>query len=65
MEDGRLPQAELPPVIRSNQRAGPCAHDDPAWNPEFGSADSPILVDVDNVDRRVARHFDSSPDQAA
>ena len=58
-------QGELPPLIRGYLRAGARVCGEPAWDPQFGTADFPMLVAVDNVNRRFARHFDLSPDHAA
>ncbi len=65
MEEGRLPPSELPPLIRGYLRAGARVCGVPAWDPQFGPADFPMLVAVDSVNRRFARHFDLSPDHAA
>ena len=65
LEKRQLAQAELPALIRGYQRAGACLHGAPAWDPRFSTADFPMLVAVDNADRRFAPHFDLSPDQAA
>lgn len=61
----RPPQGELPPLIRGYLRAGARVCGEPAWDPQFGTADFPMLVAVDNVNRRFARHFDLSPEQGA
>lgn len=58
-------QGELPPLIRGYLRAGARVCGEPAWDPQFGTADFPMLVAVDNIDRRFARHFDLSPELAA
>jgi len=65
MENGQLAQAELSPLIRNHLRAGDRVCGEPARDPRFGTADFPMLVAVDNIDRRFARHFDLSPDHAA
>ena len=65
MKNGQLARAELSPLIRSHLRAGDRVCGEPAWDPQFGTADFPVLVAVDNIDRRFARHFDLSPDHAA
>jgi putative hemolysin len=65
MEERRLPPSELPPLIRRCLQAGARACGEPARDPQFGSADFPMLVAVDSVNRRVGRHFDLSPDHAA
>jgi putative hemolysin len=65
MEKGKLPQDELPRLTRGYLRASACVCGEPPWDPQFGAADFPMLVAVDNVNRRFARHFDLSPDHAA
>lgn len=61
----RTPQTGLPPLIRGYLRAGAHVCGEPAWDPRFGTADFPMLIAVDNVNRRFARHFDLSPNQSA
>ena len=61
----RAAPAELPPLIRGYLRAGARVCGEPAWDPQFGTADFPMLVTVDNVNRRFARHFELSPDRDA
>lgn len=61
----RTQQAELPPLIRGYLRAGARVCGEPAWDPRFGTADFPMLIAVDNVNRRFARHFGLSPEQSA
>jgi len=65
MEKRRLPPSELPPLIRGHLRAGARVCGEPASDPQFGPADFPMLVAIDSVNRRFARHFDLSPDHAA
>ena len=65
MENGQLARAELSPLIRSHLRARDRVSGEPARDPQLGTADFPMLVAVDNIDRRFARHFDLSPDHAA
>lgn len=59
----RPQQAELPPLIRGYFRAGALVCGEPAWDPEFGTADFLMLIALDNVNRRFARHFALLPEQ--
>jgi putative hemolysin len=61
----RAQQAELPPLIRGYLRAGARVCGEPAWDPRFGTADFPMLIAVDNVNRRFARHFALSQERSA
>ncbi len=60
-----MERERLPLLIRGYLRAGARVCGEPARDPQFGTADFPMLVAVGNVNRRFARHFDLSPDQAA
>ncbi|MDT3671416.1 MAG: GNAT family N-acyltransferase [Aromatoleum sp.] len=53
---GDLP-AEAPPLIKGYLRAGAWICGEPAWDPDFNTADLPILLSMDKVDGRYARHF--------
>lgn len=53
---GDLP-AELPPLIKGYLRAGAYVCGEPAWDPDFNTADLPILMPVSRIDERYARHF--------
>lgn len=53
----RPPQADIPPLIRGYLRAGAVVCGEPAWDPEFGTADFLMLIGLDRVDGRYARHF--------
>ena len=61
----RTQPAQLPPLSRGYLRAGARGCGEPAWDPRFGTADFPMLIAVDNVNRRFARHFALSPEQSA
>lgn len=58
----RPPQAELPPLIRGYFRAGAVVCGEPAWDPEFGTADFLMLIGLDQVNGRYARHFELAAD---
>lgn len=49
--------AELPPLIKGYLRAGAYVCGDPAWDPDFNTADLPILMPISRLDSRYAKHF--------
>jgi len=54
----RSSHAELPPLIKGYLRLGARVCGEPAWDPEFNSADFLMLLEIDKINRRYARHFD-------
>ena len=48
---------EAPPLIKGYLRAGAWVCGAPAWDPDFNTADLPILMPIGRVDSRYARHF--------
>lgn len=52
--------ANIPPLIKGYIRAGAWVCGDPAWDPEFNTADLPMLLSMSNVSSRYFRHFSSS-----
>lgn len=54
----RVAHAELPPLIKGYLRLGAQICGEPAWDPAFNTADFPVLLALDRLDRRYARHFD-------
>lgn len=50
-------EAEAPPLIKGYLRAGAWVCGEPAWDPDFNTADLPILMPITRVDERYARHF--------
>ncbi|NMG76082.1 GNAT family N-acetyltransferase [Aromatoleum diolicum] len=48
---------EAPPLIKGYLRAGAWICGEPAWDPDFNTADLPILLQMNQVDGRYARHF--------
>lgn len=54
--------AELPPLIKGYLRAGAWICGEPAWDPDFNTADLPILLSMARVDSRYAKHFMGSRD---
>lgn len=55
--DSERPEVILPPLIKGYLRAGAWVCGAPAWDPDFNTADLPILLPMSRVDARYARHF--------
>jgi putative hemolysin len=56
----RLPddlRAELPPLIRGYLRCGARLLGAPAWDPDFGTADLPVMLDLETLSPIYRRHF--------
>jgi len=49
--------AELPPLIKGYLRAGAYLCGEPAWDPDFNTADLPILMPMSRLTARYSRHF--------
>jgi putative hemolysin len=49
--------AETPPLIKGYLRAGAWICGEPAWDPDFNTADLPILMPMARVSSRYARHY--------
>ncbi len=54
--------AELPPLIKGYLRAGAYVCGDPAWDPDFNTADLPILMPMSRMNSRYAKHFTGKED---
>ncbi|NYT76283.1 GNAT family N-acetyltransferase [Alcaligenaceae bacterium] len=54
--DEGLP-ARVPPLIKGYLKVGARICGEPAWDPDFNTADFPVLLDVENLDPRYRRHF--------
>ena len=50
-------KAEVPPLIKGYLRAGAYICGEPAWDPDFNTADLPILMPISRISERYARHF--------
>lgn len=50
-------KAELPPLIKGYLRLGAYVGGEPAWDPDFNSADLFILLPMARINQRYARHF--------
>jgi putative hemolysin len=46
-----------PPLLKGYLRAGAWICGEPAWDPEFGTVDLPVLLPLGRIERRYARHF--------
>ncbi len=65
---GRLERAatvEVPPLIKGYLRLGARIGGEPAWDPDFNSADFMMWLSLDRIDLRYARRFDVLAGQAA
>ncbi len=49
--------ASLPPLLKGYLRAGAWICGEPAWDAEVGSSDLPVLLSLEGVESRYARHF--------
>ncbi len=49
--------AETPPLIKGYLRAGAWIIGEPAWDPDFNTADLPILMSMARLEGRYAKHF--------
>lgn len=49
--------AEVPPLLKGYLRAGAWVCGDPAWDPDFNTADLPLLLPMERISPRYARHF--------
>jgi putative hemolysin len=49
--------AELPPLVKGYLRMGAYVCGEPAWDPDFNTADLPILLPIARVSGRHARHY--------
>ncbi|HTY04790.1 MAG TPA: GNAT family N-acyltransferase [Rhodocyclaceae bacterium] len=49
--------AEVPPLLKGYLRAGAWICGDPAWDPDFNTADLPLLLPMERLNPRYAKHF--------
>jgi len=54
--DSVLP-ARVPPLIKGYLKLGATICGEPAWDPDFNTADFPVLLDMRRMDARYRRHF--------
>lgn len=60
----RPASVEMPPLIKGYLRLGAKVCGEPAWDPDFNSADFLIWLNLENLQTRYARHFDLLASQA-
>lgn len=53
----RTLDAQVPPLIKGYVRCGAWVCGDPAWDPDFNTADLLMLLPLSRLDGRYARHF--------
>ena len=49
--------ATIPPLFKGYLRAGAYICGEPAWDPDFNTADLPILMPMAKIADRYAKHF--------
>jgi putative hemolysin len=49
--------AEVPPLIKGYLRAGAYVCGEPAWDPDFNTADLPIMMPMSRISERYSKHF--------
>lgn len=54
---GNALPARVPPLIKGYLKLGATVCGEPAWDPDFNTADFPILLDMPAMDGRYRRHF--------
>ena len=52
-------EARIPPLLKGYLRAGAWVCGDPAWDPDFHSADLFVMLPLANLDNRYARHYNT------
>jgi putative hemolysin len=60
----RSARCEMPPLIKGYLRLGARVCGEPAWDPDFNSADFLLWLSLDQLPARYARHFDLLARQA-
>jgi len=58
--DSMLP-ARTPALIKGYLKLGATICGEPAWDPDFNTADFPVLLDMQKMDARYRRHFGLTP----
>jgi len=48
---------EIPPLLKGYMRAGAWVCGEPAWDPDFNTADLLLLLPMSRIDARYSRHF--------
>lgn len=58
--DTQTAEARIPPLLKGYLRAGAWVCGEPAWDPDFHSADLFVMLPLANLDSRYARHYGTS-----
>ncbi|MDO5667559.1 MAG: GNAT family N-acyltransferase [Alcaligenaceae bacterium] len=53
----RIRHSRMPALIKGYLKIGARICGEPAWDQDFNAVDFPVIVDVENMDRRYRRHF--------
>lgn len=53
-------EARIPPLLKGYLRAGAWVGGEPAWDPDFHSADLFVMLPLANLDKRYARHYNTA-----
>ena len=53
----RVRQSRMPALIKGYLKVGARICGEPAWDKDFNAVDYPVIVDIENMDRRYRRHF--------
>ena len=61
----RAPACVMPPLIKGYLRVGARVCGEPAWDPDFNTADFLLWLSLDRVPARYARHFDLLAEEQA
>jgi putative hemolysin len=56
-EEALTNKATLPPLIKGYLRSGAWIGGEPAWDPDFHSADLFMMLPLERLDSRYARHY--------
>ncbi len=57
LSSNAVAEANLPPLLKGYFRAGAWVCGEPAWDPDFNTADLLLLLPMSRINERYARHF--------
>jgi len=52
---------QIPPLLKGYLRLGAWVGGEPAWDPDFNTADLLVLLPLSRLDARYARHYGGAP----
>jgi putative hemolysin len=61
---GNCARARIPALLKGYLRLGAWVCGEPAWDPEFNTADLLVLLSLERLEARYARHFGLAPENA-